>query len=72
MMMLSQQNSPWIPWKGTASPETIKIVATTAHKQILQEDLGLPEHKQKCKEVTASCNFEATYDKHLWDAILLG
>ena len=49
-----------------------ETVAATAYRHLVQGDLGLPEYIEKCKEVTAACNFEAGYEKYLWNAILIG
>ena len=53
-------------------PTSNKIVAATAYKQLVQGDLGLPKYIEKCKEVTAACNFGTAYYKCLRNAILLG
>ena len=55
-------------WK----PRSNEIVAATAFKQLVQGDLGLAEYIEKWKEIKAAWNFEATYYKCLWNAILLG
>ena len=51
--------------KGHCKPRSNEIVAAIACKQLVQGDLGLPEYTEKCKEVTAACNFGITYDKCL-------
>ena len=48
------------------------IVAETAYRQLVQGTLAYQKYKEKCKEYTTACNFEAAYDKCLWNAILLG
>ena len=58
--------------KGHCKPRGNEKVATTAYKQLVQGDLGLQEYIEKCKEVTAACNFGTTYNKCLRNAILLG
>ena len=70
--MPSVQNASWMPLKVTVEPRSNEFVATTAYKHLVQGDLGLPEYIEKCKEVTAVCNFEAAHNKCLWNAILLG
>ena len=58
--------------EGHCKPRSNKIVAATAYEQLVQGDLDLLEQIEKCREVTAVCNFEATYDKCLKNAFLLG
>ena len=53
-------------------PQSNAIVAAMAFKYLVLGDLGLPEYIEKCKQVTAACNFGAAYDKYLWNAVLLG
>ena len=57
--------------EGHCKPRSKEIVATMAYKQLVQEDLGLPEYIEKCKEVTAACTYGTEY-KCLRNAILLG
>ena len=59
-------------FEGHCKPRSNEIVATVAYTQLVQGNIGLPEYIKKCKEVTAVCNFEAAYDKCLWNVILLG
>ena len=51
--------------KGHHKPRINEKVVATAYKQLLQGDLGLPEYKEKCREVTV-------YDKCLQNVIVLG
>ena len=51
--------------KGHYKLRSNEIVAATSYKQIIQADLGLPEYIEKCKEVTAACNFGTSYYKCL-------
>ena len=37
--------------KGHCIPRSNEMVTATAHKQLVQGNLGLPEYKEKCKEV---------------------
>ena len=62
---------PGCPWRSLQAQKQW-IVAATVYKPLVQVDLGLPEYIEKCKEITAACNFEAAYDKCLWNAIHLG
>ena len=57
--------------EGHCKPRSNEIVVATAYRQLVQGDLGLPEYIEKCKEVTAACNFEAAYEKYLQNTILL-
>ena len=57
--------------EGHCKPISNEIVAAASYKQLVQGSLGLPEYIERCKDITAACNFEVAYGKYLWNAILL-
>ena len=49
--------------KAYCKPRSNEIVAARTYKQLVQEELSLPEYIEKYKEVTAACKFGIAYDK---------
>ena len=71
VMILHAENISVDTLEGYCKPRSNDTEAETAYKQLVQSDLSLPQYTEKCKKITAACNFGAVNHKCHENAILL-